>query len=92
MYLFLVQINKRIEIGQKHILYPFWWAKDKQEENSCRFMSTLSAADVIWTMMEVMAGASQAGAEVASHLHGVFFASGSTTGKGHAAASDSWGR
>lgn len=37
-------------------------------------MSTLSAADVIWTMMEVGgSGAPQAGAEVASHLHGVFF-------------------
>lgn len=37
-------------------------------------MSTLSAADVIWTKMEVGgSGAPQAGAEVASHLHGVFF-------------------
>lgn len=55
-------------------MYPFWWAKDKQEEDSCRLMSTLSAADVIWTKMEVGgSGAPQAGAEVASHLHGVFF-------------------
>ena len=37
-------------------------------------MSTLSATDVIWAKMEVSGNeAPQAGAEVASYLHGMFF-------------------
>lgn len=37
-------------------------------------MSTLSAADLIWAKMEFSGSeVPQAGADMASHLHGVFF-------------------